>query len=77
MLTGLKIPSKAWHLPGGTRVRMARMWAFWLVLIAMLGLYIWSHATAGHRIGKKTQPFVDDLFDFIHKGRGPKKDEKS
>jgi len=28
----------------------------------MLGLYVWSHVTAGHQIGKKLQPFVDDLF---------------
>ncbi len=28
----------------------------------MLGLYLWSHVTAGHEIGKKLQPFVDELF---------------
>jgi hypothetical protein len=28
----------------------------------MLGLYVWSHATAGHQIGQKLQPFIDKLF---------------
>ncbi len=37
-------------------------WAIWVLIAAMLGLYIWSHVTAGHRISKKLQPFVDDLF---------------
>ena len=32
--------------------------------IVMFGLYIWSH----HAVGKKVQPFIDDLF-----GVGPKK----
>ena len=42
---------------------MAAMeWAFGLFFAVMLGLYIWSHLTAGHAIGKKVQPFVDDLF---------------
>jgi hypothetical protein len=36
--------------------------ALWSFLAVMLGLYIWSHLTAGHQIGKKIQPFVDDLF---------------
>jgi hypothetical protein len=37
-------------------------WVIWVLIAVMLGLYIWSHLTAGHRIGKKLQPFVDDLF---------------
>jgi len=42
---------------------MANMeWAIWIFLAVMLGLYIWSHITAGHEIGKKIQPFVDNLF---------------
>jgi hypothetical protein len=32
------------------------------LIAVMLGLYVWSHVTAGHQIGKKLQPFVDDLF---------------
>jgi hypothetical protein len=36
--------------------------ALWIFLAVMLGLYIWSHMTAGYQIGKKIQPFVDDLF---------------
>jgi hypothetical protein len=42
-------------------------WAIGAFFVVMLGLYIWSHATAGYAIGKKVQPFVDDLF-----GEGPK-----
>lgn len=38
------------------------MWAIWVFMAVMLGLYLWSHLTAGHEIGKKLQPFVDDLF---------------
>jgi len=37
-------------------------WAFGIFLVIMLGLYIWSHVTAGHAIGKKLQPFVDEFF---------------
>ena len=37
-------------------------WALWIFLAVMFGLYIWSHITAGHEIGKKIQPFVDNLF---------------
>jgi hypothetical protein len=37
-------------------------WVFWVFIIAMLGLYSWSDVSAGHRIGKKLQPFVDELF---------------
>jgi hypothetical protein len=41
-------------------------WAIWILIAVMLGLYVWSHVTAGHRISKKTQPLVDKLFDVIH-----------
>jgi hypothetical protein len=37
-------------------------WAIGIFVVVMLGLYVWSHVTAGHRMGKKLQPFVDDLF---------------
>ena len=37
-------------------------WAVGIFVAVMLGLYIWSHVSAGHRIGKKLQPFVDELF---------------
>ena len=37
-------------------------WAICAFMAVMLGLYLWSHLTAGHEIGKKVQPFVDDLF---------------
>jgi hypothetical protein len=44
-------------------VRIADMeWALWIFLIVMLGLYFWSHVTAGRKIGKELQPFVDELF---------------
>ena len=36
--------------------------ALGIFLAVMFGLYIWSHITAGHEIGKKIQPFVDNLF---------------
>ena len=42
-------------------------WAIVAFFAVMLGLYVWSHVTAGHAIGKKVQPFIDDLF-----GVGPK-----
>lgn len=42
----------------------------WLLIAVMLGLYVWSHLTAGHEISKKLQPFVDDLF-----GAAPSKRE--
>jgi hypothetical protein len=38
-------------------------WAIWVFMAVMLGLYLWSHLTAGREISKKLQPFVDDLFD--------------
>jgi hypothetical protein len=47
-------------------------WAIWIFLVVMLGLYVWSHVTAGHQIGKKIQPFVDSLFGVTpseHKGK--------
>ncbi len=37
-------------------------WAIWVFMAVMVGLYLWSHLTAGHEIGKKVQPLVDDLF---------------
>jgi len=37
-------------------------WAIGIFVFVMLGLYVWSHLTVGHRIGKKLQPFVDDFF---------------
>jgi hypothetical protein len=37
-------------------------WAIWVLIAVMLGLYVWSHLTAGHEISKKLQPFVDDLL---------------
>ena len=37
-------------------------WALWVFLVVMLGLYVWSHVSTGHKIGKKLQPFVDELF---------------
>jgi hypothetical protein len=37
-------------------------WVIGLFVAVMLGLYLWSHLTAGHEVGKKVQPFVDDLF---------------
>ena len=42
-------------------------WAFGAFFVVMLGLYIWSHVTAGHAISKKTQPFIDDLFGVRRK----------
>jgi hypothetical protein len=42
-------------------------WAFGIFFVVMLGLYVWSHATAGHAISKKTQPFIDDLFGLGQK----------
>jgi len=42
-------------------------WAIGAFFAVMLSLYIWSQVTAGRAIGKKVQPFIDDLF-----GVGPK-----
>jgi hypothetical protein len=49
-------------------------WAFWIAIVAVLGLYVWSHVSAGHRIGKKLQPFVDDLFGVTPAGKGESED---
>jgi hypothetical protein len=53
-------------------------WAIWVFMAVMLGLYLWSHLTAGHEISKKLQPFVDDLFGVTQsehdsKGKPPTK----
>jgi hypothetical protein len=53
-------------------------WAIWAFMAVMLGLYLWSHHTAGREIGKKLQPFVDDLFavspsESDSKGKRPAK----
>ncbi len=48
-------------------------WVFWIVTVVMLGLYVWSHVSAGHRIGKKLQPFVDELFGVTPSGKGESK----
>ena len=45
----------------------AMEWAIGAFFAVMLGLYIWSHVTGGHAMGKKVQPFIDDFF-----GVGPK-----
>ena len=37
-------------------------WAFLGFFAVMIGLYIWSHLTAGHAISQKLQPYIDDLF---------------
>ena len=50
-------------------------WAVGLFVVAMLGLYIWSHLSAGHRISKKTQPFIDDIFGVTQKPRQITEDE--
>jgi hypothetical protein len=44
-------------------------WVFWILILAMLGLYVWSHASADHRIGKKLQPFADELFGVTASGQ--------
>jgi hypothetical protein len=50
-------------------VRIADMeWAIGIFLVVMFGLYIWSHASAGRRIGEKLQPFVDELFGVSPSG---------
>ena len=50
----------------------AMEWAVGAFFGVMLGLYIWSHVTAGHAIGKKVQPFIDDLFGIGSKtGQNP------
>jgi hypothetical protein len=47
-------------------------WAFGIFLVVMFGLYIWSHASAGRRIGEKFQPFVDELFGVTPSGEREK-----
>jgi hypothetical protein len=47
-------------------------------MAGMLGLYLWSHLTAGREISKKLQPFVDDVFGVApsqsdSKGKPPTK----
>jgi hypothetical protein len=49
------------HSQGDAKIACVE-WAIGIFVVVMLGLYVWSHATAGHRIGKKLQPFVDDFF---------------
>jgi hypothetical protein len=44
----------------------------WIFLAVMLGLYVWSHMTAGYEISKKIQPFVDDLFGVTPSDRDRK-----
>jgi hypothetical protein len=53
-------------------------WAILVFMAGMLGLYLWSHLTAGREISKKLQPFVDDLFGVASsesdsKGKPPTK----
>ena len=45
-------------------------WAIGAFFAVMLGLYISSHVTAGHGIGKKVQPLIDQVF-----GVGPKTEQ--
>ena len=47
-------------------------WAIWVFVVVMLGLYLWSHLTAGREISKKLQPFVDDLFGVASSERDSK-----
>jgi hypothetical protein len=58
-------PSKGLRLPRNAIAGNAKIadmeWAIGIFLAVMLGLYIWSHVTAGRQIGNKIQPFVDDL----------------
>ena len=52
-------------------------WAIGVFFAVMLGLYIWSHVTAGHAVGKKVQPFVDHLFGVDPKaGRNPNDEDQ-
>jgi len=65
VLTPVYISHSASNAPGDSIAAME--WAIGAFFAVMIGLYIWSHVTAGHAIGKKVQPFIDDLF-----GVGPK-----
>jgi hypothetical protein len=47
-------------------------WVIVLFMAVMLGLYLWSHLTAGREISKKLQPFVDDLFGVASSERDSK-----
>jgi hypothetical protein len=58
------------YFGGANFAAMAR--AIWIFLAVMLGLYVWSHVTAGHEIGKKLQPFVDELFGVTPSERARK-----
>jgi hypothetical protein len=49
-------------MPAGNAKIADMEWAFGTVIAVMFGLYIWSHVTAGHRVGKKIQPFIDEVF---------------
>lgn len=51
-------------------------WAFWAFFAVMIGLYIWSHVTAGHAISKKLQPFINDLFGVGRKPEHKKGDQR-
>jgi hypothetical protein len=48
-------------------------WAALIFIVAMLGLYVWAHVSAGHRIDKKLQPFVDEVFGVTPSGRSESK----
>jgi hypothetical protein len=50
-------------------------WGFGVFFVVMFGLYVWSHATAGHAISKKIQPFIDDLFDIGQESGQKPRDE--
>jgi hypothetical protein len=53
-------------------------WVIGVFMAIMLGLYLWSHLTAGREVSKKLQPLVDDLFgvspsESDSKGKPPAK----
>ena len=51
-------------------------WAIGVFFLVMIGLYVWSHVTAGHEIGKKVQPFPNDLFgEGSNSGQKPKDED--
>jgi hypothetical protein len=59
----LSARSRDEEAPLPDNAKIARVeWAIGILVVVMLGLYVWSHVTASHRIGKKLQPFVDDFF---------------
>ena len=51
--------------------------AFLIVIALMLGLYIWSHLSAGHRVSKKIQRFVDDFFGVSPRPNQKPRDDKT